>query len=422
MKGTQKIKAGALQFVLFVGAIIAVLLLMFVLVAYSHTLFLKKTDLLVDMIQGADRGLQASFEKRIPSGGTVLLPLDTDKNITTQVEKTHWGLLELRKVMTTKGKLYFEKLALVGHSGSERPALYLQDNLRPLILAGNTQILGTVYLPERGVRTGNISGYSYNAPKLIYGQENIAKKTLPVLNEESNRQLEKLTAPFFEPEGEDIPLTRELVLKNSFKEPLKLIKGSRIHLEKVQLSGHIMVWASQKIVVNASSQLEDVVLIAPVIEIGDRVNGSFQAIASESLDVGKACGLDYPTVLSVGHQHQDVPDQNDFVPKLSVDSRCDIRGIIIFEGPEMEFGRFRPGISIKESTSVTGTIFCSESLELKGKVYGSVATGAFIAFENGSIYQNHLYNGTINSKGLPLEFAGIGYEHEVNNQIMKWLY
>ena len=56
MKAPIKIRAGALQFVLFIGAIIAILLFAFVLISYTHSFFGKKTDLMVDVIQGTEYG------------------------------------------------------------------------------------------------------------------------------------------------------------------------------------------------------------------------------------------------------------------------------------------------------------------------------------------------------------------------------
>ncbi len=39
-------------------------------------------------------------------------------------------------------------------------ALYLKDNNKPLVLVGGTRIDGKAYLPKRGVKSGNIAGYS----------------------------------------------------------------------------------------------------------------------------------------------------------------------------------------------------------------------------------------------------------------------
>ena len=89
---------------------------------------------------------------------------------------------------------------------------------------------------------------------------------------------------------------------------------------------------------------------------------------------------------------------------------------------ETEANYYAPQIKLEENASVLGEIYCSKNLELRGMVSGHVSTDAFIAMENGSIYQNHLYNGSINSSGLPLEYAGLlSANLEVKN-IAKWLY
>jgi len=68
-------------------------------------------------------------------------------------------------------------------------------------------------------------------------------------------------------------------------------------------------------------------------------------------------------------------------------------------------------------------VYCTANLELKGWVNGRVHTQAFVALENGRIYQNHLYNGRINGTVLPLSYAGLELEGQnTSKKLMKWLY
>jgi hypothetical protein len=68
-------------------------------------------------------------------------------------------------------------------------------------------------------------------------------------------------------------------------------------------------------------------------------------------------------------------------------------------------------------------VYCTKNLELNGRVRGNVTTDGFIALENGSIYQNHLYNGIINSKDLAKSYAGLLLaSREQNKKVIKWLY
>jgi hypothetical protein len=416
----KKIKAGALQFVLFIGAVVAVLLLSFVLVSYSHNVFHKKTDVAIEVIQAANAGLDYSFSKNMLDGDLLEVPYEDDLNITVEVKKSYWGILEKRTAKAKKGQFTFEKIALVGNSNPDKPVLYLKDNQRPLVVAGNVKITGIVYLPEQGVKMGNIYGNSYYDSRLIFGNQKESRSTLPEFDKEVLNQITALTYKQ-EPKGDEITLKKELVVKNSFKNSIKVIKGSFVQLDKVKLSGNIIVWATQKITVTAASKLNDVILIAPQIEIANWSKGNFQALASESITIGKGCELNYPTALVLNQQGIDGLTTDNMNPGIFIDQYAQIRGMVIYHD-KGEPNRFKPHIKINEHAKIYGEVYSTQNLELKGSIYGNATTNSFVALENGNIYQNHLYNGKINSSMLPDEYGGIIYASTNSNQVMKWLY
>ena len=417
----QKIQAGALQFVLFIGAVIAVLLLSFVLVSYSHSLFQKKTEVTVAVIRASDEALKKSFAEPMEIGQIKDFGLDNTLGVTTKVSKTYWGALELRRAKAKKGSFEFERLALVGQANDERPALYLKDNQRPLVLAGNTKIQGTAYLPERGVKMGNIYGNSYYATQLIYGEEKQSQSELPKLSEEIKRQVQLLATRNLAPKGQTVPLKREMVLKNSFTQETKVIQGDVLDLDHLTLKGNIMVVASRKILVRATSQLHDVLLLAPSIKIENWVKGNFQAVATKTITVGKGVELDYPSVLAVKANGRDSLLGQSFEPNILLDSYAQVRGIVVYED-DGEYNRSKPHVKLDEHSKVYGEVYSTQNVELKGSVYGSITSAGFVALENGNIYQNHIYNGSINSEILPLEYAGISYQNTTANQVAKWVY
>ncbi|MAU27264.1 MAG: hypothetical protein CMH48_09975 [Muricauda sp.] len=419
MVWAKKVKAGALQLVLFVSVVVAVLLLCFVLLAHTHNLFRKKTNLMVEVIQAADSGLEHSFEMEFDAGEPLDIPVANEVGISVEVQRKYWGLLELRTAIATKGKLKFEKSALVGNSILKRNALFLQDKQRPMVIAGNAQIRGDAYLPERGIKPGNIKGHGYYGPQLVYGNQKQSKAQLPELSRDLQGQLKQLSTIISAPFGEEVALGKEMVLKNSFRNPLKIIKGGEIRLQNIHLAGHVMVWATQNIVVDATAILKDVVLMAPKIEIRKGFQGSLQAFATKAIEIGEGCYLAYPSVLLVDERHVGSEQRN---PAISIAAQTDFRGFMIYQNGESDEHRSRAHIKIAKNAQVMGEVYCQENLELKGSVKGTVTTGAFIALENGSSYQNHLFNGIINSTQLPPEYAGLTYEGQKANQVMKWLY
>ncbi|MEM6816402.1 MAG: hypothetical protein AAF600_18750, partial [Bacteroidota bacterium] len=60
--------------------------------------------------------------------------------------------------------------------------------------------------------------------------------------------------------------------------------------------------------------------------------------------------------------------------------------------------------------------------ELKGSVLGNVTTNGFVALENGNVYQNHLYNGTMDVTGLPIQYVGMSFGKNSKKGVVKCLY
>lgn len=430
MKPKSKIRAGALQFVLFIGAVVALLLMAFILLSFTHSHFDQKTDTYVAVIKSADFGLQATLKTPLPLHTATAVGNESGIPIDISVKRDFWGVFERRTVTASHGVLSYRKMALIGGKDAEElPALYVNDHQRPVILAGNAMITGTAFLPEQGLKMGNIHGNSYHRSSLLYGQQKKSDSVLPRLSRELEVQLEKLTHPAYVPEGRVQRSIRQDGLRNSFDEPTAIIRDRLVRLGDVELSGNIIVSASYKIIVEADAYLQDVVLIAPEIEIQNWVKGSFQAIATESISVGKKCELYYPSALIVRKKPEATPSGNtpgaprvNMKPAIYLDAYAKVRGMVVALD-DSEAPQYAPQIKMDMESKVIGEVYCTKNLELKGRVNGAVATDGFIALEDGSVYQNHLYNGRINSGNLDGSYAGLLLQtRERNKKVMKWLY
>src|SRR5690606_976577 len=153
-------------------------------------------------------------------------------------------------------------------SENNRTTLYIQDNNKPLVVVGNTKIEGVAYIPKQGVKSGTISGQSYYGSQLIYGQTRTSS-TLPRIASEILSQIKSIEDQALKvSQDQFIELEHGKGYKNSFSEPVQVMySNSDINLNSLQLTGHILIQSKTRIVVEASSVLKDVVLIAPEIEI-----------------------------------------------------------------------------------------------------------------------------------------------------------
>ncbi len=425
MKWSTQITAGALQFVLFIGAVIALLLLSFVTLAHTNNLFGKKTDLLVRTIQKTDVGLSYVLKNDIARNDSVRLNLALDDAIDLTATRSYWGAFEKYSMTAQSKKNTFTKVILAGTStADQRPALYLQDNQRPMIIVGKAKITGEALLPKQGIRPGNIAGNSFYGTALVQGRQRQSAEQLPKFVAGYRTHIQSIFNRTISGGYESISFSQRMQLNNSFKNPVKVLQGDVIQLSGVSLTGHVIVMATRRIVVDPSANLKDVLLLAPEVRIKDGVVGTFQAIASKHIDLGKRCELQYPSALVVVNQNK-VTNVRPTVqkPEIRIGNSSMVQGAVLYMESNADRPAFHPQIKIEENATVYGEVYCERNLEHKGSVFGSIFTYGFIALENGSIYQNHLYNGTVESDGVPDNYAGLpllGTKHQKNSA--KWLY
>ncbi|MEX0313719.1 MAG: hypothetical protein AB3N18_06045 [Allomuricauda sp.] len=420
MLRSKKLQAGALQFVLFIGAVIAVLLLTFVLLHQTHSLFDKKTLKTIDLIKSTDLALRQAMGQKIQLNDSVSIDLKHEDGIKTLAIKSYWGIFEKYVVVSQFQKNRFIKTGLVGGGRDEDfSALYLKDNDRPMVIAGRTKITGNAYLPKQGIRPGSIRGqfYQYNRP--VYGSVKQSSKTLPALDAELRNYIKQVQSQAFGMSGGNaVKFSSRLELTNSFKSPTQFIHGDALRLSGCNLKGNIVIMATHKIMVSNDSNLQDVLLIAPEIEIENRFSGRLQAVASNRIEVGNRVNLEYPSALIVDRGNRPNAKERRR-PNIKIESGTVLKGIIAYL-EKTEENQFFPQVVISDKASVYGEVFCEKNLELKGDIFGNVTTNAFMAMENGSVYQNHLFGGTINTDFLPQQYVGLLLNKK--KAVAKWLY
>ncbi len=418
-----KLKAGALQLTMYVVVVIALLLAGFILFIHTHKKFSIQTQFVKETIANAEAGINYTLQNSLIKNDSVSVHIFDEDYKTLKVHKDYWGLFEKVTSVSKIKNNTFTKIALIGAAQSkrDRTALFVKDNNRPLVVVGNTHIEGTAYLPLQGVRTGNIAGQSYYGNQLIYGSTKNSKSALPKLSKELLTELKLLEQKVKTAHPDQfINIGTKREFQNSFFKPLQIVfSPNYLLLSEIRLSGHILVQSNTKIVIDASTYLNDVILIAPEIEIKSSVKGVFQVFAKKKIILGNNCKLDYPSVLYINERNHSTTTNNyENTSYISIGKNSEVKGIVTYLGTTKNY---KPQIFIDEKSKVTGEVYCNKNLELLGTVNGSVYTSNFIANQSGSSYQNHIYNAVINVNELSESYIGLPFQN-TNKGIAKWLY
>ena len=371
-------------------------------------------------VQNANIGLTLAFEKELEYNKETHFKLDKSINSVITLYKTHWGIFDLFKVYSQIKNESFQKLALIGGYNNQKPVLYLEDKNRPLVLVGNAIIRGNAALPKSGVKTGNISGHAYHGEQLIYGKINQSRTQLPAFS--NINYLKNIKEYVYNNDSlKFINIYEDRKEIFSFNNSTNICrKNDAIELSYINLTGNLIIQSDTLIRITKTAILHDVILIAPKIEIDGFVLGNFQAIASQKITVGANSKLSYPSALILIDENSLQTGNKKNTNQIAIHSNAEIKGVVCYLSDDLKNGH-QAQIKIEENALITGEVYCDQNIEIKGEVSGSVYTKGFIANQNGSVYQNHIYNGKIIIDDLPVQYTGLSLKG-FSKQVVKWMY
>lgn len=407
---SSKVKAGALQYTLFIAVIIVLFLSVFLTLSYLQNEFRKQSDITIESVKQVIEVFE-SLPTNIPYTKEGFMDFSTKDN-KFLLKRKPWGIYDVITIESNvKGKT-FRKTALVGGFQKVRPALYLKNINNPLVVVGNTKIEGRCFLPKQGVKSGNIAGHSYYNKQPIYGAIETSNDFLPKVRMQKLESEVFQEAVFFEPfEGQE--------KLNLFTKKTQVYRQlEAISLRQIKLTGNFIIHSKTAITLDKTAQLRDVILIAPTINIKSFTEGSFQAFATSNIYVGEQCKLKYPSMLVV-HETDQTPKAVENIP-VEIKKGVTVKGGVIYSSKDKELGN-QVQVLMDKGSKLIGELYCDKNIELKGMVFGSVYTGGFIARQYGSIYKNHIYNGVVMETKLPKQYVGLSIEKS-RQKVAKWVY
>jgi len=422
MRLLKKIKAGALQYVLVISVIIAIIISAFISLVYLQQRMNIKHQFTKEAIAAVQLGFESLKHQKTPYDlKTPVHFYDNEIAVSTLIKK-HWGIFDLAIVNSKVKNEFFQKIGLLGVQHSKREALYLKDNNNALVLVGKTKITGTVALPKQGVKSGNIAGVSFYGNPLINGSRKASSSSLPQI--QNIEFVKDFYQNYLTNEMKSIELEDGVKIHQSFTNTTGLYTATKpILLKNISLSGNIVVSSKTAIIVEASANLEDIILIAPKIKIEKNTTGNFQALARKSIEVASGCTLNYPTALILLNENdtsvQVFNGEEQTKEQIHVSKNTLVKGMVVYCS-DNNTSPYKTQIQIDDSAVIKGEVYCSKNLALQGSVFGSVYTNHFIVKKSGGVYVNHLFNGTINVKKLPIQYVGLLINNE-SNSVAKWL-
>lgn len=425
---TKKLPSGALQLTIFIAAIIAILLAAVITLTYVHRFFIEQSKASIQVVQETKNGFLFLSENSSERADTLIHSPERNSNIQIRTHTSYWGVFEKGWVETTHRNKKFVKVGLIGSSFSEedRTTLYLKETFKPLVVVGTTAISGKSFLPEQGVRSGTIAGESYYGNQLINGATRLSSQRLPEIGNLLKKNLSQIISSDVLERGENYLELNNPKGVNSFHQPTKYLKSKdKITLENRILLGNIIVKSDTLVVIKKTATIKDIIVIAPYVEIQEGFEGTLQVFSSKAIYVHKKCTLNYPSALIVIQDEKQPLVNPSQQHQIFIDSGSVVSGTVCYFNSLLE-NDFRTQVVIQTDAQVAGEVYCEGNIELMGWIKGTLYTHQFVSNKAGSVFINHLFNGTLSIDAIPQAFAGIHFK-EMNQfhrkkAIIKWLY
>lgn len=317
-----------------------------------------------------------------------------DNGLICEFSKKRWGSYTKLTVKAFFKKDTIQKSAFVGPRGDrDMQALVVCDWDKPLKVSGSTIIKGNMKIPATGYKIVNILGNNQLNKPILKGS--IAR---------SSQLLPEISMPI--PEATDKTGTRTSLSKIDKRQPVYNGFGKRpliIELEKgeqlnnLSFKGNIVLKSVDTLYISSSTKIEDVIVQAPKIVIGNGFEGRAQFFAANEIFVEEEVLLAYPSSLVVtsgdGLSEKKIT--------LSEDSRV-YGGIAIHAATFDE--KENNKMIVRENALVMGTLYCNGKLQLEGHVLGAVYAHKLQLETKSGTYDDVLLNVSIDALNVPKGF------------------
>ncbi len=199
-------------------------------------------------------------------------------------------------------------------------------------------------------------------------------------------------------------------MQNSFHEPTVYLSAE--NLSGATLHGNIVVRSAGQVRVDSTSRLEDILIVAPDVRIGEGFGGSLQIVASDSVIVGRNVRLKYPSGIVIPEG-----SANSYI---EVGEGSEVNGYTILRtAAEIPSDQRTPHYLQAETSRVRGLVWIDGVAQVQGGVTGSLYLRQANYYAPEGYYASLLYNARV--YGATAMAFPVWMESDDRKKSVKWL-
>jgi hypothetical protein len=384
------LKSSALYIVIIIALVMAVICSSLIAAAYFYRLQYQKTFRYNQLKDNLESGTNILLESTKDLSTFKKISLFGIENDTVLLKREPWGIYSLGVVEAFIHQDTLVKAFSIGSQidSTQWSSLYIIDEDRNISVSGKTSIKGTVYIPKAGIKEAYVNNQAYQGDKrLVAGNKNTSKRTLPELDNKLLLQLEqqyKATAY----SNDSIIIKQDSVKQSFLKRTLTFDFGKQEYTISNLLEGNITLRSDTLITIESSASLKNVLIFAKAIKVKNGFKGNCQLFATDSIEIENNCLFTYPSVLAVLNFAAKAQGQR----KLTLGEHTSFNGTITTY--EKTKNDLLPVINLGKAVNVTGQVYSQGLLNYQDGtvINGSVHASRFLYQTAYTRYENYLIN------------------------------
>lgn len=414
----SRVKAGVLQLTLGISLVIAIICASMIMLAYLSRMTYVHQRIADKLRDNAYSGIEYGKAVRNSLGFNEPTSVDLfgEETDSVVVIRKPWGVFEIIAASAHQNKHHYNRSALITAQPDDigKSIIYSPENNAPIYLAGRTVLDGDVFVSARKFTTGFINNTGFEGTKLFQGNSRVSMQDIPGIDTVLLSSISAVVHGYQDTYSinklDFFPIGRRLGF--GVVESNLYYSNQSIELSD-SLAGNLMVQSAIKIRITADAHLDDLIVIAPHIEIDNGFKGSIQCIATNSIIVGKDSRLRYPSALVLLHHGQD--------SLVSIGERAIVEGIVVLPGFDQSVsgkGRFQ----IRKGGVLHGMAYINGAADIQGSIWGHITARVFSATSGDAQYPGHIYNAEISSKKRsPYMSGSLLWANTKEIIVAKWL-
>ena len=405
-----KVKAGALYYVIFISFILSLCITSLLIWRYLNIrsikteidYYQKKDDLKSALV------LYLTYPEKYQKTDSTEIDVFEDSSSIVNIQRKSWGVLDVLKASTSYRDTVLSECVIAGNDlcNTDSIALWVPDKSQILYASGTTSITGNVRLSDKGIQKASIEGNVFKGEKIFSGRQ---MKSEPDLFQIAGYIKQKIESSMNLDSLKEISNREDEPMPDNYNAPpYYYYFDDDIQISGFSAHGKIGILAKKSVYIRKDNKLDGVLVVADKINVEDGFSGKVQLFARDTLIIGANTNFKYPSFIVLYNQNV-----NPVYMEISDSTK--INGDILVY--QEEKSTKEPFLKIGKGALVRGQVYVKGTINLIGRINGSLYCNEFYLKTRKAFYINHLLDNQIDFDSLPAYYTGLdligGYDDQI---------